>query len=73
MGNKKFKAMKRKVTPKGVNILERGNIVSKNGRLIGPGGKFTDDEVTAERLKELRDKKLVRGVLTTEEKGTFTK
>lgn len=70
---KKFKPMKKKVIPVGVNTLKRGFIISKAGKMLGPGARFTDDEVTPERLAELRKKGLIDGTLTTEEKGMITK
>ncbi len=64
--------MKRAVVPKGKFILERG-FISAGGRMIGPGDSFTADDISPERLAELKEKGLIKGVLTTEEKGTITK
>lgn len=71
--NKKKRTIKKPVTPKGQNILDRGFIVTINGRMVTPGEVFGTDEVTADRLSELKEKGLVRGVMSTEEKRTITK
>ena len=73
MGKKKITAMRKSVTPKTKFTLDRGVIVSLNGRIISPGESFSESELTPERLKELKEKGLIRGMLTTEEKGTITK
>lgn len=67
------KVIKKPVTPKGVNHLVKGYIPTLKGRLLNPGDTFTDDELSPERLAELKEKGLIRGTLTTEEKGTITK
>jgi hypothetical protein len=71
MGKKK--AIKKPVMPKGVYHLGSAYIKAIDGRLMLPGTKFTSDDVTPERLAELKEKGLVRGTLTTEQKGTITK
>jgi len=67
------KVFRKPVMPKNKNHLIRGYIKSLNGKMIMPGDSFTDDQVSPERLKELKEKGLIRGTMTTEEKGTITK
>jgi len=71
MGKKK--AIKKLAMPTGKYFLVKGYIPTLTGRLLNPGDSFTENELTPERLKELREKGLIRGTLTTEEKGTITK
>jgi len=67
------KAIKKPVMPKGVYHLGNTYIKSVDGKMLMPGDKFTSSDVTPERLKELKEKGLIKGTLTTEEKGTITK
>jgi hypothetical protein len=71
--SKKFKTIKKKIVPQGGFILNRGFVATIAGRMLNPGDKFTADELTPKRLAELKDKGLIRGSMTTEEKGTITK
>lgn len=66
------KAIKVPVTPKGELVLDRGVIAGKRGHIL-PGETFSEDEISPERLAELRKKGLIRGVMSTEEKGTIKK
>ena len=71
--SKKFKAIKKKVMLKTKHKLVRGFISTLDGRMLVPGDSLTADDLTPERFKELKEKGLIKGTLTTEEKGTITK
>lgn len=59
--------------PEGIHVLDRGVVPALSGRMLNPGDRFSEDELTSGRFKELKGKGLIRGMMTTEEKGTITK
>ncbi len=71
--SKKFKATKKRATPQSKHILLKGVIATIGGKMLNPGDSFTADQVSPERMAELKEKGLIRSTLTTEEKGTITK